>query len=119
MFGPTFTLSLGGNKYGLVIVDDFFRFTWVFFLRHKSEAFRVFEKFSKQVQNEKGLSIVSLRTDHDKEFENESFMNFCEQHEIKHNFSAPYTRQQYGVAERKNRVIQEIARSLLNESGVT
>ena len=66
----------------------------------------------------KGLSIVNLITDHDKEFENESFMNFCEQHGIKHNFSAPYTPQQNGVAERKNRVIQEMARSLLNESGV-
>ena len=118
MFGPTRTLSLGGSKYGLVIVDDFSKFTWVFFLRHKSEAFRVFENFSKQVQNEKGLSIVSLRTDHGKEFENESFMNFCEQHGIKNYFSAPYTPQQNGVAERKNRVIQEMARSFLNESGV-
>jgi hypothetical protein len=37
LFGPIAYLSIGGNKYGLVIVDDFSRFTWVFFLHDKSE----------------------------------------------------------------------------------
>jgi transposase InsO family protein len=32
LFGPVACLSIGGSKYGLVIVDDFSRFTWVFFL---------------------------------------------------------------------------------------
>jgi hypothetical protein len=32
LFGPVAYLSIGGSKYGLVIVDDFSRFTWVFFL---------------------------------------------------------------------------------------
>jgi hypothetical protein len=36
LFGPVAYLSIGGSKYGLVIVDDFSRFTWVFFLREKS-----------------------------------------------------------------------------------
>ena len=29
LFGPTRTISLGGSKYGLIVVDDFFLFTWV------------------------------------------------------------------------------------------
>jgi hypothetical protein len=33
LFGPIAYLSIGGSKYGLVIVDDFSRFTWVFFIR--------------------------------------------------------------------------------------
>jgi hypothetical protein len=37
LFGPVAYLSIGGSKYGLVIVDDFSRFTWVFFLQDKSE----------------------------------------------------------------------------------
>jgi hypothetical protein len=37
LFGPVAYLSIGGSKYGLVIVDDFSRFTWVFFLQEKSE----------------------------------------------------------------------------------
>jgi hypothetical protein len=37
LFGPVAYLSIGGSKYGLVIVDDFSRFTWVLFLQDKSE----------------------------------------------------------------------------------
>ena len=44
LFGPTRTTSLGGMKYGLVIVDDFSRFTWVLFIAHKDETFDVFQK---------------------------------------------------------------------------
>jgi hypothetical protein len=33
LFGPVLYLSIGGSKYGLVIIDDFSRFTWVFFCR--------------------------------------------------------------------------------------
>jgi hypothetical protein len=37
LFGPVAYLNIGGSKYGLVIVDDFSRFSWVFFLQDKSE----------------------------------------------------------------------------------
>jgi hypothetical protein len=37
LFGPIAYLSIGGSKYGLVIVDEFSRFTWIFFLQDKSE----------------------------------------------------------------------------------
>jgi hypothetical protein len=37
LFGPVAYLSIGGSKYALVVVDDFSRFTWVFFLQDKSE----------------------------------------------------------------------------------
>jgi hypothetical protein len=32
LFGPIAYISISGNKYGLVIVDDYSHFTWVFFL---------------------------------------------------------------------------------------
>ena len=66
-------MSLGGNYYGLVIVDDYSRFTWTLFLKTKNEAFDAFRKLTKVIQNEKGLNIVSLRSDHGGEFQNESF----------------------------------------------
>jgi hypothetical protein len=37
LFGPVAYLSLGGSKYGLIIVEDYSRFTWVFFLHDKSK----------------------------------------------------------------------------------
>ena len=51
LFGPTRTTSLGGMKYALVIVDDFSRFTWILFIAHKDETFKVFQKFHKKISN--------------------------------------------------------------------
>nr|KYP56996.1 Retrovirus-related Pol polyprotein from transposon TNT 1-94 [Cajanus cajan] len=64
LFGPSRTMSLGGNYYGLVIVDDYSRFTWVMFLANKNEYFNAFKKFAKLVQNEKNTNITSIRRDH-------------------------------------------------------
>jgi hypothetical protein len=36
LFGPITYISIGGSKYCLVIVDDYSRFTWVFFLKEKN-----------------------------------------------------------------------------------
>ena len=59
------------------------------------------------------MSIVKIRSDHGKKFENARFDSFCEKNGIKKEFSARKTPQQNGVVERKNRVIQEMARVLL------
>ena len=71
LFGPSKIMSLGGKFYVFVIVDDFSRFTWVFFLSHKNETISILRSFSKKVQNEKGYCIVSIRSDHGGKFENE------------------------------------------------
>nr|KYP49374.1 Retrovirus-related Pol polyprotein from transposon TNT 1-94 [Cajanus cajan] len=86
------------------------------FLANKSEAFNAFKKFSKLVQNEKNTNITSIRSDHGGEFQNVLFQKFCEEHDIDHNFSAPRTPQQNGVVKRKNRSIEELARTMLNET---
>jgi len=70
------------------------------------------------VQNEKELKIKILRSDHGGEFQNESFENFCDENEILYSFSAPRTPQQNGVVERKNRSLEELARTMLNEYNV-
>src|SRR4051812_39401699 len=63
-------------------------------------------------------SVVAIRSDHGGEFENHFFENYCDKHGIEHNFSAPRTPQQNGVVERKNRVLEELARTMLNESNL-
>ena len=76
LFGPSRTKSLGGNSYGLVIVDDYSRFTWTLFLANKNEAFKAFKNYVKLVQNEQSAKIVSIRSDHGREFQNTSLKNF-------------------------------------------
>ena len=50
LFGPTQYTSIGGNKYGFVIVDDYTRYTWVFFLVDKSDVFAIFKSFVRHSQ---------------------------------------------------------------------
>ncbi|RDX89685.1 hypothetical protein CR513_28555, partial [Mucuna pruriens] len=78
---PTRTLSLEGKKYGFVIIDDYSRFIWVYFLSHKHESHEVFEIFYKRVQNEKGICIFVIRSDHGKGFGNFEFKILCEKNE--------------------------------------
>ncbi|GJW86762.1 retrovirus-related pol polyprotein from transposon TNT 1-94 [Tanacetum coccineum] len=113
LFGPSAVRSYGGNRYTLVIVDDYSRYTWTRFLKNKTEAFDQFEIFSKKIQNQLGCTIVSIRTDHGREFDNEvQFGEFCNANGITHNFSAPRTPQSNGVVERKNRTLQEMSRTM-------
>jgi hypothetical protein len=51
LFGPVAYISICGNKYGLVIIDDYSRFTWMFFLQDKSETQEVLNKFLIREQN--------------------------------------------------------------------
>ena len=97
----------------MVIVDDFSRYTWDEFLREKLEAREKLEILCRKLQNEKGVPIVKIRSDHGKEFENARFQSFCEKNGIKKEFSALKTPQQNGVVKRKNQVIQEMARVML------
>jgi hypothetical protein len=70
LFGPVAYLSIGGSKYGLVIVDDFPRFTWVFFLQDKSETQGNLKRFLRRAQNEFELKVKKIRSDNGSEFKN-------------------------------------------------
>ena len=87
-------------------------------MKFKDEALSIFENFCKRVQNEKGYTITSVRSDHGGEFDNDAFEIFCNNNGYDHNFSAPRTPQQNGVVERKNRTLQEMARTILNENNL-
>jgi transposase InsO family protein len=115
LFGPVAYLSIRGSKYGLVIVDDFSRFTWVFFLQDKSETQGTLKRFLRRAQNEFELKLKNIRSDNGSEFKNLQVEEFLEEEGIKHEFSAPYTPQQKGVVERKNRTLIDMARTMLGE----
>ena len=119
LFGPTTYTSIGGNNYGFVIVDDYSRYTWVYFLEDKTEVAYVFSKFAKRAQNEFHTSIVNIRSDNGREFDNTNIEEYCDEVGIKHEFSTTYTPQQSGVVDRKNRTLITLARSMLDEYGTS
>jgi transposase InsO family protein len=110
LFGPIAYISINESKYCLVIVDDYFRFTWVFFLQEKSQTQETLKSFLRRAQNEFGLRIKKIRSDNGTEFKNSQIEGFVEEVGIKHEFSSPYTPQQNGVVERKNKTLLDMAR---------
>jgi transposase InsO family protein len=115
LFGPIVYISIGGNKYGLVIVDDFSYFTWILFLQDKIEAKGLVNKFIRRVQNEFELKVKNIRSENGSEFSNTQVEKFLDEEGIKHELSTPYTPQQNGIVERKNRTLIEAARTMFGE----
>src|SRR6266498_2073451 len=83
LFEPVAYISIGGNKYGFVIVDDYSLFTWVFFLQDKSEVQETFKKFARRAQNEFEVKIKRIRSNNGSEFKNTSIEKFLDKEGIK------------------------------------
>ncbi|GJV09203.1 retrovirus-related pol polyprotein from transposon TNT 1-94 [Tanacetum coccineum] len=94
LFGPVSPMSINHKKYTLVIVDE----------------------YSRMVENQNDIKVKQIRTDNGTEFRNHELESFCDEKGISQNFSSPYTPEQNGVAERKNKTLIEAARIMLNGS---
>nr|GEW35122.1 hypothetical protein [Tanacetum cinerariifolium] len=113
LFGPTFVKSLSKKSYCLVITDDYSIFSWVFFLASKDETPFVLKTFIIGLENLLSLKVKIIRCDNVTEFKNANLNQFCGLKGIKSEFSVPRTPQQNGIAEKKNRILIEAARTLL------
>ncbi|KAI9162373.1 hypothetical protein LWI28_026651 [Acer negundo] len=102
--------SLSGAHYFLTIVDDFTRFTWIFLMRHKTEAHSLLNKFFSFVQTQFESHIKTFRSDNGGEFI--SLRSFFQDRGVIFQHSCVYTPQQNGVVERKHRHILQVARAL-------
>ena len=113
--GPISPQTIGGKRYFLLIVDDYSRCMWVALLKEKSEALEQFKRFKLMVEAEKGVKMKSIRSDRGGEFTSDEFKELCDKSGIKKQLTAPYTPQQNGVVERKNRTVMGLVRSMLKE----
>ncbi|KAJ9566257.1 LOW QUALITY PROTEIN: hypothetical protein OSB04_002223 [Centaurea solstitialis] len=77
-------------------------------MKEKSDAIGHFKKFKAMVEKETGNAIKVLRTDRGGEFNSQDFKDLCEDHGMIRHLTAPYTPQQYGVVERRNRTLLEM-----------
>jgi transposase InsO family protein len=101
--GSSRVRSMEGKWYVLVIVDDYSRYSWVFFLEIKDEVFEQFWSMALRLNNEHPNCLKAIHSDNGTEFRNDSFDQFCLEHGVVQQFSAPRVPQQNGVIERKNR----------------
>lgn len=116
--GPLETPTLAGNRYFITFIDEFSRMTWVFLMQFKSEALEIFKRFKVRTEKEVERQIKLLRTDGGGEYTSIKFEEYCRAHGIMHEVIAPYTPQHNGLAERRNRTIMNMARSMLKEKRV-
>jgi hypothetical protein len=110
--------TVGGKNYFLLIVDDHSRFMWVEFLTSKDEAFKCFKRVKVLAETEQECKLRAFRSDRGGEFNSIEFTEYCDEHGVKHFTTTPYTPQQNGVVERRNRTVVEMARCLLKSKGV-
>ena len=111
-------LSRHGKRYFITFIDDYSRYTYVFPLRTKDEAFESFKTYKAEVENKLSLKIKSIRSDRGGEYLKSDFIDFCEKEGIEKQLTTSYTPQQNGVAERKNRTFIEMVNSMLYGSGM-
>ena len=117
--GPMKTRSIQGHYYHFVIVDDYTRYKWVYFLTGKDETYSCFKAFHALVSTYYNGVLRATRSDRRGEFCSAEFSKFMTEKGIHHQLTAPHTPQQNGIAERANRTIAEAARAMLQAAGMS
>ncbi|KAF7817945.1 Retrovirus-related Pol polyprotein from transposon TNT 1-94 [Senna tora] len=118
VFGLVKQPSVSGYRYMITFIDDYSRYVWVDFMKEKSEALSKFKIFKEKNEGEVSHKILCLRTDNGGEYTSKEFSEYLRQNKIRRQLTCPRTPQQNGVAERKNRHLAEICRSMLHAKNV-
>jgi hypothetical protein len=116
--GPFPHPSINKARFVLIFVDDFSRFTWIYFLRKKSEVFQHLKDFKALVETQFGKKIKVLQIDNGGEYVNHEIHNIFHEEGIQLQHAVPYISQQNGVTEQKNRSLMEMASCMLHEKSL-
>ncbi|CAM8993843.1 unnamed protein product [Rhodiola kirilowii] len=118
VWGPFHVPTIANAQYFLTIIDDYTRAVWTFLMKCKSETTDIIIGMFHMVATQFGKAIKRFRSDNGGEFFNNKLTSFLQSKGCIHQSSCPYTPQQNGLAERKNRHILEVARALMFEAGL-
>ncbi|GKB84553.1 retrovirus-related pol polyprotein from transposon TNT 1-94 [Tanacetum coccineum] len=114
--GPFKIMSRQGANYFVTFNNDFSRYGYVYLLKHKHEVFETFKVFQKEVENQLGKTIKSLRSDRGGEYMSQEFLDHLKEHGIIAHQTPPYTPQFNGVSERRNRTLLDMVRSMMSQT---
>lgn len=116
--GPMKVRTPGGSRFFLTFKDDATSFRYIYFLQYKSDVYEKFKIFDKLIENKFGRVMRVLRSDNGREFKNATMDKYLDSRGIRREYTAPYTPEQNGKAERDNRTIVESARTMMNAKGL-
>ena len=112
--GPLRHVSRQGASYFITFTDDYSRYGYVYLLKHKHEVFNTFKVFKNEVELQLGKKIKALRSDRGGEYLSQEFKDYLAECGIVQQLTSPYTPQQNGVSERRNRTLLDMVRSMFN-----
>ncbi|GJT21757.1 retrotransposon protein, putative, ty1-copia subclass [Tanacetum coccineum] len=116
VYGPFRTMSKQGASYFVTFTDDFSCYGYVYLLKHKHEVFETFKVFQKEVENQLGKTIKSLRYDRGGEYMSQEFLDHLKEHGIIAHRTPPYTPQYNGVSERRNRTLLDMVCFMMSQT---
>ena len=87
-------------------------------MKEKSEVFEKFKEFKAMIENLSDKKIKTLRSNNGREYTSKEFEYFCKDAGIKRELTNPYNPQQNGVAERKNRAIMEVVKTMIYDQDI-
>ena len=120
-------MDIHGQKYFISFIDDYSRYMYIYLLHNKNEALDAFKVFKAEVENQCGKQIKIVRSDRGGEYygrytENGQapgpFAKFLQEHGIIAQYTMPDSPDQNGVAERRNRTLLDMVRSMLSNSNL-
>nr|GEV43778.1 hypothetical protein [Tanacetum cinerariifolium] len=106
--GPIRIVLRQGANYFFIFTDDFSRYGYVYLLKHKHEVFETFKAFQKEVENQLGKTIKSLRSDRGSEYMSQEFLDHLKEQRIIAHRTRPYTSHNNGVSERRNQTLLDM-----------
>ncbi|WZY94082.1 hypothetical protein YC2023_066411 [Brassica napus] len=106
-------MSRDSHKYFVTFIDEKSKYTWITMIPSKDRVLEAFMNFQAYVTNQYNATVKILRSDNGGEYTSNAFKSHLAKHGIVQQTSCPYTPQQNGVAERKNRHLMEVARSIM------
>ena len=91
VWGPSPVSSNGGSRYFVVFVDDYFRYSWIFHMKHRSELLQVYFNFAKMVETQFSKRIKIFRSDNALEYTQYAFQAVLHSYGTIHHLTCPDT----------------------------
>ena len=110
-------LTRGDNWYFITFIDDFSKYSYVYLMKNKSDAFENLSIFLKQVDNTFDKKVKRFRTDRGNEYDTLSLNNYIQSLGVVHETTAPYSPSSNGVVERKNKTLINLTNAMLVSFG--